>query len=80
MIGGSTLVTESVPSSDRVIVQGAADLLMSLCGGSAAFASGFIKRAFGFHMLANVGTLATFSLLIIALRVRRHDTVAVSAA
>lgn len=80
MIGGSTLVTESVPTGDRVIVQGAADFIMSVCGGSAAFASGFIKRAFGFHMLANVATVATFSLLIVALRMRRAGNRPVSAA
>lgn len=76
MIGGSTLVSESVPSADRVMVQGAADLTMSVCGGSAAFASGFIKRAFGFHMLANVGTIATFALLVIGMKALRRRPIA----
>ena len=71
MIGGSTLVSESVPEAERVMVQGSADLLMSVCGGSAAFASGFIKRSFGFHMLANVGTVATLALLVLAWRTLR---------
>lgn len=72
MIGGSTVITESVPADRRVIVQGSADLLMSLCGGSAAFASGFVKRAFGFHMLANAGTVATFALLLFAVQLMRR--------
>ena len=71
MIGGSALVSESVAENDRVMVQGSADLLMSLCGGGAAFASGFIKRSFGFHMLANVGTVATLGLLVVAWRALR---------
>jgi len=33
-------------------VQGAADLLMSFCGGLAGFSSGFIRRAIGFHLLS----------------------------
>ena len=80
MIGGSTLVTESVASADRVTVQGAADLTMSVCGGSAAFASGFIKRAFGFHMLANVGTVATLALLVIGMKALRRHPVAAAVA
>lgn len=46
-------------------IQGTADLLMSLCGG-AAFASGFVRRAAGFHMLANLAALAAGMLLVTA--------------
>jgi MFS family permease len=66
LIGGSNLLSESVPSDQRVAVQGSADLLMSLCGGLAGFASGFIRRALGYHMLANLATLAAGALLIVA--------------
>ena len=38
--------------------QGSADLLMSFCGGMAGFASGFVRRAVGYHMLATLATLA----------------------
>jgi hypothetical protein len=38
----------------RVEVQGAADLTMSFCGGIAAFGSGFVKQAWGFHLLADL--------------------------
>lgn len=68
LIGGSSLLVESVSDSSRVTVQGAADLLMSFCGGLAGFSSGFIRKAFGFHMLSNVGTLLALVLVIIGVR------------
>jgi MFS family permease len=66
LIGGSSLLTESVPEQHRVSVQGTADLLMSFCGGMAGFASGFVRRAVGYHMLANLATLAAGALLVVA--------------
>ncbi|MGA0878734.1 MAG: MFS transporter [Ilumatobacteraceae bacterium] len=65
LIAGTTLVSESVDSSTKVEVQGTADLLMSLCGGLAAFASGFIKQAWGFHALADIATVAAAGLLVL---------------
>ena len=53
LIGGSSLLTSSVPGESRVEVQGTSDLTMSLCGALAAFGSGFVKDEFGFHLLAN---------------------------
>lgn len=64
LVAGSTLLTESVPTADRVEVQGAGDLLMSLFGGAAAFSSGFIKQSFGYHTLAYAGTLLAAILLV----------------
>jgi len=55
-----------VPPDTRVEVQGTADLTMSFCGGMAAFASGFIKQAWGYHMLANAATLLAGLLLVVA--------------
>jgi MFS family permease len=66
LIGGSNLLTESVPPVERVAVQGSADLLMSLCGGLAGFASGFIRRAVGYHVLAAMATVAASLLLLAA--------------
>ncbi len=68
LIGGSSLLVESVPESSRVTVQGAADLLMSFCGGMAGFSSGFIRKAFGFHMLSNMGTVLALVLVVIGIR------------
>ncbi len=58
LIGGSSLLIDSVSTAERGSVQGAADLLMSLCGGVAGFGSGFVRRAVGFHMLATLATVA----------------------
>lgn len=67
LIAGSNLLIESVPPAQRVDVQGTADLAMSFCGGLAGFASGFIRRAFGFHVLATLATVAAGLLLAAAL-------------
>jgi MFS family permease len=64
LVAGSTLLTESVPAAVRVEVQGAGDLLMSLCGGAAAFSSGFVKQSFGYHTLAYAGTLLAGIMLV----------------
>jgi len=66
LIAGSALLTNSVPGDARVEVQGTADLTMSFCGGLAAFASGFIKQAWGFHLLADAATLLAGVLLVLA--------------
>jgi MFS family permease len=72
LIGGSSLLTESVPIHDRVAVQGSADLLMSLCGGIAGFASGFVHHAVGYHMLANLASVAAGGLLVVTYRASRR--------
>lgn len=66
LIAGSALVTSSVALDERVELQGTADLMMSFCGGCAAFGSGFIKRAWGFHLLANGTSVAALALAIFA--------------
>ncbi len=66
LIAGSSILTGAVPANARVEVQGTADLTMSFCGGIAAFASGFVKQAWGFHMLANAATLLAGVLLVVA--------------
>jgi MFS family permease len=66
LVAGSALLTESVPPEVRVEVQGAGDLTMSMCGGIAAFSSGFIKESFGFSTLAYGATLAAAGLLVYA--------------
>ena len=71
LVAGSTLLTESVPSESRVEVQGGGDLLMSLCGGAAAFASGFVKESFGFSTLAYAATLLAGVLLVYTMAGRR---------
>lgn len=64
LIGGSTLLTSSVPISARVEVQGTSDLTMSACGALAALGSGLVKESFGFHLVAN-GAAALAGLILV---------------
>ena len=67
LIGGSSLLVDSIDQQIRVRVQGAADLMMSFCGGLAGFSSGFIRKAVGFHVLSNVGTVLAGILLVVVM-------------
>jgi MFS family permease len=66
LVAGSALLSGAVPLEHRAKVQGTADLCMSLCGGLAGFASCFVKHAFGYHMLANLGLVAAALLVVYA--------------
>ncbi len=66
LIGGSSLLIDQVPLEDRVGVQGLSDLLMSAAGGLAGFGAGFVRRAVGYHVLAELATLAAAGLLVVA--------------
>lgn len=66
LIGGSSYLIDETAPGNRVAVQGTADLLMSFCGGLAGFASGFIRKAIGFHLLAVSAMIAAGVLLAIA--------------
>ena len=67
LIGGSSLLVDSIPAEFRVRVQGSADLLMSFFGGMAGFASGFIRKAIGYHMLSNAATIFAGMLMVYVL-------------
>ena len=56
--------------ADRVAVQGSADLVMGVCGALGAIASGLIKAELGFHVLANIASIAAAVLLAAATRRR----------
>lgn len=73
LVAGSALLTESVPPSSRVEVQGSGDLTMSLFGGAAAFSSGFVKQSFGYATLAYGGTFLAASLLLLTVSSRAGD-------
>ena len=64
LIAGSSLLVAASGDEYRVASQGLADAVLSVLGGSAAFASGFVKESFGFHWLSN---LAFVLALIIAM-------------
>ena len=58
------MTSSAGPPAERVAVQGSADLMMGLCAAAGGFASGFIRRAVGYHMLANLAALAAGVLLV----------------
>ena len=66
LIAGTTLLTASVPAAGRVEAQGTGDLSLSLCGAAAAFGSGFVKDAAGFHILADTATALAACLVVYA--------------
>ena len=70
LIAGSTLLVGAVGDEHRVPVQGMADAILSLLGGGAALASGFIKQGVGFHWLANLAFALALVVLIAAVRLR----------
>ncbi len=73
MISGTALVSDNVPVSERVGVQGSVDLIMSLCGGAAAFSSGWIKEMLAYHFLSLIGTAMTAALVLYALATLRAN-------
>jgi MFS family permease len=75
LIGGSSLLIDSIGGEQRIQVQGTADLMMSFFGGLAGFASGFVRKAVGFTMLANVASLLAATLLITVLSRRVREPV-----
>jgi MFS family permease len=66
LIGGTTILTASVPEENRVEVQGTGDLTLSLCGAAAALTSGLVKASLGFHFLADAATALAAALLVLA--------------
>jgi MFS family permease len=67
LIGASSLLIDSVPIEQRVRVQGAADLAMSLFGGLAGFSSGFIRSSIGFPWLSLLGTCIVLMMIAVLL-------------
>ena len=64
IVAGSALLTESVADSERVVVQGAADLATNIASGSGALVSGMVLDMAGFHILSMIGMTAAGGLLV----------------
>jgi len=75
LIAGSALLNESVPEGIRVKAQGAADVMLSVFGATAAISSGLIKQGAGFHWLANLATGMAVFVLLWALSASRRQAV-----
>ncbi|MBX3069472.1 MAG: MFS transporter [Thermomicrobiales bacterium] len=68
LIGGSTLLTESLPADERASMQGAADLLMGISGAAAGLTAGLIVGLGSYAMLNVVTILLVVPLIILAVR------------
>ncbi|MEZ4499230.1 MAG: MFS transporter [Thermomicrobiales bacterium] len=68
LIGGSTLLTESIPVDDRASMQGAADLLMGISGATAGLTAGLIVGLGSYAMLNVVAVLLVAPLIALAVR------------
>ncbi|MFI5842263.1 MFS transporter [Catenuloplanes sp. NPDC051500] len=70
MVGGSTLLSESVPPGSRPAVQGLSDLVMGVAGASAGAFSGVVVALAGYGTLTVVAAMAALPVLALALRFR----------
>jgi MFS family permease len=66
LIAGSTLLTDLFPASQRVGVQGVADLAMTGAGAGAGLAAGGIVALAGFHELTMIGVVVSACLAVAA--------------
>jgi MFS family permease len=70
MVGGSTLLSESVPAASRPAVQGLSDLVMGVAGASAGAFSGVVVALAGYGTLTVVAAMVALPVLALALRSR----------
>jgi MFS family permease len=68
MVGGSTLLSESVEVRERPTVQGLADVVMGLAGALAGAVSGAIVDFFGYPTLTVLAAVTALPLIALALR------------
>ena len=68
MVAGSTLLSESVDVSVRPAAQGLNDLVMGLCGASAAALSGPVVQLWGYPTLPLISAAAAVPLLFLGMR------------
>lgn len=77
LIAGSSLLVAASGDEHRVASQGLADAILSVLGGGAALASGFIKESFGFHWLSNLAFVLALAIGVWALgHIRRSRLLA----
>ncbi|GAB7050758.1 MFS transporter [Catenuloplanes indicus] len=68
MVGGSTLLSESVPAAGRPAVQGLSDLVMGVAGAGAGALSGAVVALAGYGTLTVLAAMAALPVLALALR------------
>jgi MFS family permease len=70
MVAGSTLLTESLPATERPAAQGAADLVMGLCGAVGGAVGGVVVGWLGFGALA-IGVAPLLMVVLVLAGARR---------
>ncbi len=68
MVGGSTMLSESVPTEARPSAQGFSDLVMGLAAASAGALAGVAMDMRGYSLVASLGAFCTLPLLLFILR------------
>ena len=66
LVASSAMLTAAFSPAERVMVQGASDLAMTVAGASAGLLSGLVLEAFGFHFLSHYAGLLAVALAGIA--------------
>lgn len=79
LIGGSSLLIESMAADQRVAAQGAADLTTAISGGAASIVCGFVLGATGFGFLSLASALLILPVLGAVLRQLGRPPAAVAA-
>ncbi|MTE18557.1 MFS transporter [Streptomyces sp. TRM43335] len=75
LVGGSTLLTDAVPSSSRAAAQGLSDLSMNTAAGAGGALAGLVVAQAGYGWLNAMGAavLLPVVVLVVLLRLRRPD-------
>jgi MFS family permease len=68
LLGGSTLLTDSIPLEHRARAQGQADMAMGAAGALGSLASGPVLESAGYGILAVAGSVGGALLVLVALR------------
>jgi len=79
LIGGSSLLVESMAADQRVAAQGAADLTTAVSGGAASIVCGFVLGSTGFGVLSLVSALLIAPVLGAVLRQLRRPAAVLAA-
>src|SRR5690606_9691748 len=77
MIGGSTLLSESMPVEIRPAAQGLSDLVMGLAAAAAGALAGLVMDAGGYPLVAVFAAAGTLPLLLVAGPIRKHAAVGI---
>ncbi len=78
MIGGSTLLTESVPDELRTSVQGATDAVMNLAAAGSSALSGVVMDLAGFPALSLIAAVIVVPMAVLAIRFRPNGSALVA--